>query len=377
MANRIRKVTRQSWFSRMKMALVGMLFGLLFSGGAFWLLFWSEGQTVRRSQALNEGQESVISVAANEITSHYNGKLVHVTALADTQDVLSDPEFGVSATAIKLARKVEMYQWIETKHESTRKTSGGKTETTTTYSYSKDWRENFINSNSFNLRYHANPPNMRYQSKTMTAQNVNAGDYRLSYGLISKIEAFQPLSVETLPDLDEQIQLSGGGYYIGANPANPEIGDYRITFRIVGPKEVSIVAQQSGQSGSTLAPYYTQSGETLELLEVGTRSAEEMFVMEHEKNRALMWGLRIAGFFLMVLGFHLLTSPIPVMADFISPIGNLVGFTTKLAAFLGAGTLSLITIGAAWIFYRPLIGGALIAGAVLLFIPVIRLKKKR
>jgi hypothetical protein len=352
-----------------------MLFGILFVGGAFWLLFWSEGRTVRRAQALNEGQGSVISVAADDISSSNNGRLVHTTALADTQDVLSDPEFGVSATAIKLTRTVEMYQWIETEHKSTRKKSGGKTETITTYSYSKGWKDYFINSNSFK-EAHINPPNMRYRSKAMIARNVNIGDYRLSHGLIRQIVAFQGLPVETLPDLDEQIQLSGGGYYIGANPARPKIGDYRITFRIVSPTEVSIVAQQS-ESGSALMAYRTQSGGTLEMLKVGTHSAEEMFVMEREKNRILKWVLRAVGFFLMFIGFHLLTSPIPVMADFIPLIGNLVGFTTKLAAFLVAGTLSLSTIGVAWIFYRPIIGGTLVAGAVLLFILAIMLKKKR
>ena len=32
--------------------------------------------------------------------------------------VLSDPEYGVAARAVKLRRKVEMYQWVE--HKNTR-----------------------------------------------------------------------------------------------------------------------------------------------------------------------------------------------------------------------------------------------------------------
>ena len=32
--------------------------------------------------------------------------------------ILSDPEYGVAARAVKLRRKVEMYQWVE--HTNTR-----------------------------------------------------------------------------------------------------------------------------------------------------------------------------------------------------------------------------------------------------------------
>ena len=78
-----------------------------------------------------------------------NLKLVHVSGNATTDEVLTDPTFGVSATAIRLGRKVEMYQWNEVKNSSTQKDLGGSNETTTTYSYVKKWSDDPIDSTKF------------------------------------------------------------------------------------------------------------------------------------------------------------------------------------------------------------------------------------
>ena len=57
----------------------------------------------------------MISVAEDKVDTANDGKLVHLTGLATTEDVLEDNDFGISANAIKLKRAVQMYQWKETK----------------------------------------------------------------------------------------------------------------------------------------------------------------------------------------------------------------------------------------------------------------------
>lgn len=43
----------------------------------------------------------------------YDGKLVHAVGYLKILDPLEDPFYGVSIAAVKLKRRVQMYQWVE------------------------------------------------------------------------------------------------------------------------------------------------------------------------------------------------------------------------------------------------------------------------
>ena len=109
------EVTSQSWGSRIGGAFKGILLGIILFFVAFPFLFWNEGRAVKTYKTLQEGGKTVIEVAADSVDAANEGKLIHVSGLADTEATLVDPDFGVSATALRLNRKVEMYQWQESK----------------------------------------------------------------------------------------------------------------------------------------------------------------------------------------------------------------------------------------------------------------------
>ena len=363
----ITEVTNQSWLSRLGGAFKGILFGILLIVAAFILLFWNEGRAVKRHKTLQEGAAAVVPVSADRVDPGHEGNLVHVSGRAETDETLTDDTFGVAAPALRLERRVEMYQWQEDKETKTEKKTGGGTRTTTTYSYDKEWSERPVDSSRFHSPSgHENPATMPWQSSETTADRVTVGAYRLSPGLVSAIDRWQELPVtgtDTLPpELRDRVRADDGGYYTGdGSPSSPRIGDVRVSFRVVEPTQVSIVSQQVGDS---FRPYRAKAGGTVELLELGTVGPEEMFATAERQNTLLTWGLRLAGLLLMAFGFSRLLRPLVVFADVLPPVGSLVGAGVGFVSFLLAAVISLLTIAVAWVVYRPLLGVTLISLAV-------------
>jgi hypothetical protein len=143
------EVTSRSWGSRLGDSLKGIGVGLLLICVGVVALWWNEGRAVDRARALEEGAGQVISIDAGRIDQTYEGKLIHLSGHAITEESLSDPDFGVRAQAIKLRRVVMMYQWKEHSHSETKEKLGGGSETVTTYTYDKGWDSSVIQSSGF------------------------------------------------------------------------------------------------------------------------------------------------------------------------------------------------------------------------------------
>ncbi|HHX36115.1 MAG TPA: hypothetical protein GX719_12695 [Gammaproteobacteria bacterium] len=364
--DRFTEVTSQSWLSRIGGAIKGILVGLMLFILAFPLLFWNEGRAVKTYKTLKEGGSIVVSVAADSVDPSNAGQLIHVTGRADTQATLTDPVFAVSANALKLRRTVEMYQWKESSSSETTKKLGGGTETVTEYSYSREWSSRPINSESFKKPAgHRNPDSMPYASTEQVADRITLDAFTLSPGLVNKIDSFEPLVIASDTPLPKAIKKSGqvydSGFYIGLDAANPQVGDIRVKFAMVKPVDVSVIAKQIG---NTFEPYIAKARGSIELLQVGIHSADAMIQAAQDSNTMLTWLLRLGGFICMMMGLNLFLRPLSVIADVVPIAGTVVGAGAGIIAFLVAAPITLITIGIAWIFYRPLIGIVLIVIAV-------------
>ena len=351
-------VTRQSWGGRIGNALAGVLIGIVMFIGAFPLIFWNEGRSIQTYKTLKEGSSIVITVPSNLVNPDNEGKLVHLTGKAVTPDILSDPIFPVSLNAIKLARKVEMYQWKEESSSTTEKKIGGGTETVTTYTYSKTWSDSVIDSGDFDNPYnHQNPGYIPYESNEWIANQVNLGSFLLNPSLVEKINDFSSFYAENTKNLPAEIknqtQIQNGTYYIGENFLSPQIGDLRVSFEVVLPTDISMISRQLGNS---FEPYHSKFGGEIELLETGTYSSETMFQNAVESNKILTWILRLAGFLMMFIGLSMVFKPLSVITDVLPILGNIVGAGTGLVAFLIAAFFSTMTIGISWLFFRPLLG---------------------
>jgi hypothetical protein len=76
---------------------------------------------------LNEGFDSIVSIQNPEkISNENNGKLIHLVGYLQVGEPLTEFDYGVSITAVKLKRRVQTYQWVEEKTLRYLKTSNSK-----------------------------------------------------------------------------------------------------------------------------------------------------------------------------------------------------------------------------------------------------------
>ena len=401
------ETTTKGWGERLGSSFKGIITGFVLIAIGTGLLWWNEERTFKTAGAIGEAQMLTEDVQdISKVDPSLDGHVIHATGRADTKDTLRDPVFGVQVTAIRLDRDVEFYQWHEESHSEKRKKLGGGEETVTTYTYEMGWSSGPIDSGSFH------DPDYRGRNVTLAtlndetqwAKNVTFGAYTLPDSLKHSIGGATALAVEnvdmdsvlgilTVPEeyknkylkttgtngnfgmgmgigslnvnpLTSFIHVAGGTVYIGADPASPKIGDVRVTFKQVPPADVSIIAKVLK---NTFEAYKASNGYDFIQLDMGTASMEKMFEGAKSSNNIMAWVLRVVGFLVVVAGLRAVFGPLSVIADVIPLLGDIVGAGVGLVAFLLGLAWSCIVIAIAWVRFRPLIAGCLIAAAVVIF----------
>ena len=370
----VTETTTQSWTSRMGDAAKGVIVGLVLFLIGFPVLFWNEGNSVKTAKALDEGESVCVPVESiAKIDPEMEGQLVHMTGKADTKDVLSDDEFGISATAIALKRTTEMYQWVEHSKTTEKKNRGGSVTKTTTYTYSKEWVGEAIDSSSFHEPGHDNPGGIEFPSQETRAANVTFGAFRLSERQIERIGRFQSYAFPSgYVCRVARAKVQGPTIFIPNAEtreneknvrdvmAQPRVGDMRVNFSVVLPHDISLIAKQKGD---TFVDYTAKNGKKLNYLTDGVEDAAAMFATARTNNAIMTWLIRLGGFIVMFIGLGMVFKPLSVLADVLPILGDIVEIGTGLVAGVIAFFCSLVTIAIAWIFYRPVLGILLLVGA--------------
>ena len=375
------KTTKVSWFDRLKNSIAGIGFGFLLVIGMTAGLFWNEGRAVQTQRSLDEGAGIVVSQTPDAIDPAYEGQLIHVTGAITADQPVSDDQFAVTAEGVRLVRSVEMFQWIETSKTETQQNLGGSETRVTTYSYALDWSDRHHDSSRFQEAADHQNPAMIFEGRSFSVDGAELGAFSLGRNVLDRIGGAQPFPipaahVETLHDAlgsDTDVRVVDGAIYLGPNPAFPQVGDYRIRYELVPLGTISVIGQQRDNG---IAAYSTQAGDSLLIVDTGNLSAQEMFDSAASSNSVMTWVLRAGGLVLLIAGFSLMLGPISVVASVIPFLGSIVGMGTGLVAAIAGITLGTLTIGSAWLFYRPLTAVLIfIAGAAL--IVAIRMLAKR
>jgi hypothetical protein len=362
-----------SWLSRLGQAFAGIIFGLLLIVASCVLLFWNEGRAVTTARSLAEGAGLVRTVAADKVDLANEGRLVHAIGTLSTTGPATDNEFAMKSDGVHLVRHVQMFQWTEeSESESSKKLGGGET-TKTTYKYKRDWIDKPVDSSKFHTREgHANPQ-MTWRLRQALAPGIKLGAFSMpdtlmrGFGKEDSLEVGDEQVAAAQKRTQKPVQAIDGALYVGRDPAQPSVGDFKITFAEVKAQTASVVARQAGP---TFEAYTTHAGGKVELMAAGSVPASDMFKEAQDENRLWTWLIRLGGCVAMFIGFLLITNPLKVLADVIPILGDIVGAGTAVVAFLGTVMIAPVVIAIAWFAYRPVVavitlvvGAALVAGA--------------
>jgi hypothetical protein len=369
MSDSFTEVTTKSWGSRLGESIKGVLFGLILIVGSCVFLFWNEGRAVQTQRSLTEGASLVVSVDPARVDPANDGKLVHLSGDLKPGAPLTDPDFTVTATALRLVRTVEMYQWKEETKTETRKNVGGSEETITTYEYVRTWSDSRIDSSRFKRQEGHINPQMQYRGASYPSRDATLGAFRPGTNVIDRLPASENVSLD--PSLAAKlagrvkgpVDFADWRIYVGESPSQPRIGDLRISFQLAPAGPTSIIGRQAGTG---FGEYQTQAGDPLLMVRPGTLSAADMFAAAQRENRILTWILRFAGVLAMFIGFMMVLAPLVVVADVVPFIGNILSAGSAIVSLVLTAIVAPVVIAVAWFWYRPLVSAAVLAVGLVL-----------
>lgn len=370
------EVTKTSYGSRLGNSLKGILTGLVLLVAAIVLLWWNEGRAVKVSKMLKAAETECVDVASvDSVDPALEGKLIHATAVAKTDEVLTDPDYGLSVNAIRLERDVEYYQWVEHSSSETKDKIGGGQETTTTYTYSKEWVSGPVDSGSFKDPDYQGSNYVRttVPENTVTAQKVDFGAYVLPQAMVGAIPAGTAVNVPDSVANGVDIFVQGNTVYYGENPQTPAVGDVRVSFSEADGGVASILGQVKG---NTFESFKHKNGKSLMVLRMGEHSQEEMFESEKASNKFILWLVRILGIILMISALRMMFDILVAILKVLPFLGNIAQVGVNLVTGVVGIILSLVVIMIAWVAYRPLLAVVLALVIVALVCFLISKSKK-
>lgn len=401
------ETTRTSYGSRLGGSLRGMLTGLILFFAATALLWWNEGRAVKQSDAIKDAENSYVEMDnPNKLDPSLDGELVYATCLATTKEILEDPDFGVKANAINMARKVEFYQWQEESSSHSEDKLGGAQETTTTYTYKVGWTHSPVNSDEFKDPAYKGKNSVlaNVEDGQWSAQEVTFGAYNLPEFAISSLRADEQLQVEVAEDQlkqwekklnpnaksiakqsvdmvaaaqndtsavvkdtvevpkmtfeTEYIHVGSNQIYLGKDPAKPQIGDVRITYYKCSPTKCSLIAKVKG---NTFTRYKAKNGKMFAMVEKGVRDSDEMIQGAKEANSFWTWVLRIFGLFLLYTALRMLLGFPEMLLKVVPFLSTILGIGVGIVCFLITVIWGGLIIALAWFFYRPILSICILA----------------
>ncbi|XP_066900767.1 transmembrane protein 43 homolog isoform X2 [Halyomorpha halys] len=288
---------------------------LVFASSVFFLgislLIWNEMKAVEVNKIITSVIEDIHKINdIGSVNKRYDGKLVYLYGFIEVEEPLTEPEYGLSVPAVILKRRVQMYQWVEKKEESTE---------------------------------------FPVSSYVYISPNVKIGAFTLSNELKNKFRDFTLITSDERPERHD-IKMHAGLYYHTLDVWDPKVGDIRLQFSYAGNTgdAVSIIATQTGR---------TLGGNHLLLLEKGKISPEEMITKEHNWNMWLIRLYRTCGWVCLYMASSFFKSLFYYIALKYKTIYIFLTMDRRISSCTSVSSvLMAFIICGVWLFYKPWIG---------------------
>ena len=234
----------------------------------------------------HSSSDGAIAAEYDKINSANIGKLIKVSGRLENEGAMKDEAFGISRDAVKLKRVVEVYQW--------------KKKCSDICKYDQGWHEGLINSSEYDAS-HKNPTEVQFESQEFMSEKTTFGAYQIPSALLHKLD------YDTTLGPDELIEVYTGDLTVfneyltnSVDPLSPKIGDYRISYRYVKDKDITVTAQLAGD---TLAEYRRSDKSTVFEIVEGTTDNEA----QNDTNilaNILFSLLMIGGVLIVIVGLY-------------------------------------------------------------------------
>jgi hypothetical protein len=299
--------------SKQKLKNTGMAWGSRISGAVLLLaglglIAWNEHRVMDYRAALARHGSPILDLGAEgRPTAGQYGSTTRVSGMPKIVDPPRDPEFNVRADSPILIRHVEMFQWREI-------TVGGNSH------YELDWVDRPIDATDFaKPAGHVNPGAFPIQGRQFEAGEVRLGNFKLS----TPITRAFPGRVDVAPDMAKlpanlaaTFQRVNDKLVTSSKPANPRLGDLRISWEAVPVQSMTVVARIDGD---TLAPRESHDDAGFEV-QVGERSLLDVLPAMPEPPQAVLL-MRGTAFVLAALGAFLLACTSRLRRDALFAVG--------------------------------------------------------
>jgi hypothetical protein len=213
-----------------KFILLGGVAVLVVVAGWFGYRYLSSIRNAERARV-------VVETAADHIDPANEGLHVKVSGQLSAASSARDRDFATGSKAAMLFRKVEMLQWQE-------HCAGADC------TYEKVWSGSAIDSHKFRTPAgHENPP-LRIISARFDAADIHLGAFEVDPALIEaqlKAADHAVRAIELPPNLAATFSEHDGVLYAGGDPAHPDVGTVRISYRAVPLGAASLTGAQRGK----------------------------------------------------------------------------------------------------------------------------------
>lgn len=321
-----RETDMRQWMRR-------VLGALLLLGGAGLAAMTEQGLLDHHNASEKHGGQILDLGAAAEAQAGH-GYLVRVAGPVKVVEAPYDPEFGQRASVPVLIRHVEMFQWREVR-------VGGDVH------YELDWVDRPVDSSRFaQPSGHTNPERFPVLGKQFDAGQVRVGGYVLSPTLQHALPGSEELAPDMKavpPNLAASFTLNDRYLTTSAKPAQPRLGDLRVSWETVPAQEVTVFAQVDGEH---LVPaVHAADGKGYDV-QVGDRALVDV-VPDVPESPSFVWLRRAAALLLGLLGALLLLPERPrTHHDLLLALGASALLVGALACVMWLGTD--MTVGGAW-----------------------------